>query len=78
VTIGYEHGHPVTPERVKRAAIRLAKRWLVEGPVDDRATTFSNDDGTYSLVTPGRRGEFFDLPEVNAVVQQYGLTVGVA
>jgi hypothetical protein len=78
VTIGYEHGHQTPPERVRRAAIRLAKRWLVEGPVDDRATTFSNDDGTYSLVTPGRRGEIFDLPEVNAVVQQYGLTVGVA
>lgn len=78
VTVGYEHGHPYPPERVKRAALRLAKRWLVEGPVDDRATSFSNDDGTYSLVTPGQRGVLFDLPEVNAVVQQYGLNVGIA
>jgi hypothetical protein len=76
--IAYEHGHERAPKRVRHAAIRLAKRWLVEGPVDDRATSFSNDDGTYSLVTPGLRGMLFDLPEVNAVVEQYGgMNIGV-
>jgi hypothetical protein len=78
VEVAYEHGDPHARERVSRAVIRLAKRWLVEGPVDDRATSFSNDDGTYSLVTPGRRDELFDLPEVNAVRKQYNLDFGIA
>lgn len=78
ITIGYEHGYATPPARVAHAALRLAKRWLIEGPVDDRATTMSNDAGTFSLVTPGMRGAMFDIPEVNAVTQQYSLTALVA
>ena len=78
ITVTYEHGHPYPPARVAHAALRLAKRWLVEGPVDDRATAMSNEEGTFQLVTPGMRGAMFDLPEVNAVVQQYSLAVMVA
>lgn len=76
--VGYEHGWPQPPERVRHAALRLAKRWMVEGPVDDRATAMTTEDGTYSLVTPGLRGALFDLPEVNAVVQLYGMQTTVA
>lgn len=79
VTVGYEHGHPRPPERIKRAALLLARAWLVAGPVDDRASTFSSaDGGTYGLVVPGRGGSIFGLPEVDAAVQQYSLRAGVA
>lgn len=77
ILIGYEHGYAFCPARVGRAALRLARRWLIEGPVDDRTTSMTNDQGTFSLVTPGRRGERFDLPEVNAVEQIYGYPQGV-
>lgn len=76
--VAYEHGYTTPPARVRHAALRLAKRWLIEGPVDDRATSMSTEDGTFSLVTPGVRGALFDIPEVNAVVQQYGVQALVA
>jgi hypothetical protein len=71
MTVGYEHGYDTPPPRISRAGLLLTKRWLLEGPVDDRATSLSTDDGTFLLVTPGMRGAMFDLPEVNAAVQQY-------
>lgn len=78
VEIIYEHGYSVTPARVSQAALRLAKTWLVEGPIDDRATGMATPDGgSYQLVTPGLRGSYFGLPEVDAVVRQYGLRSGM-
>lgn len=78
VVIGYEHGHDLPPLRVGRACLLLAKLFLVDGPFDDRATSISTEDGTFSLVTPGLRGSAFGIPEVDAVVQRYDLNVGVA
>jgi hypothetical protein len=72
VVVTYEHGHSYPPGRVSHAALMLAKRWLIDGPIDDRATSMTTEDGTFSLVTPGVRGAYFDLPEVNAVVMEYG------
>ena len=79
-TVGYEHGFDKPPERVKRAALMLARSWLVNGPIDDRAATFNAgaDGGTYSLVVPGRNGSIFGLPEIDQVVNEYGMRVGVA
>lgn len=74
VTIGYEYGRDYPPERIKRAALLLAKSWLVAGPVDDRTQTFtSTEGGTYALATPGRGGSIFGLPEVDAAVQAEAL-----
>jgi hypothetical protein len=76
--IGYEHGYPSPPPRVSRAALLLAKRWLIEGPVDDRTTSMATDDGTFTLLTPGLRGALFDIPEVEATIQEYGVRIPVA
>jgi hypothetical protein len=75
VSVGFEHGMDRPPERVRRAALLLAKVWLVSGPVDDRATSFSSTEtgATYSMVVPGRGGSVFGVPEADAVVQQYRL-----
>lgn len=79
VVVAYEHGHSYPPARIGRAALMLAKRWLVDGPIDDRATSLITEDGTFALVTPGVRGAFTDVPEVNAAIQQYGRSgVGIA
>jgi hypothetical protein len=79
VVVGFEHGFPVPPARVGRACLLLAKRWLVDTPVDDRITSMSTEDGTFSFVTAGVRGAPTDLPEVNAVIDQYGgYDVGIA
>jgi hypothetical protein len=77
VTVGYEHGHDTPPMRIKRAALILAKRWITPGAADDRAINVSNETGTYALFQAGVRGHMFDVPEVQAAVDQYNLSVGV-
>lgn len=72
-SIAYEHGHEYPPERVRGAALLLAKEWLVQGPVDARTTTMTNEDGTYILSTPGMRGAVFGLPEVDSAVMEYSM-----
>ena len=78
VTIGYEHGFPTPPMRMKRAGLLLAKRWLTPSAADDRAINMTNETGTYAIMQAGVRGHLFDLPEVVAAVDQYSLRVGVA
>ncbi|HVE27286.1 MAG TPA: hypothetical protein VNC22_17895 [Sporichthya sp.] len=78
-SISYEHGYDTTPPRVSNAALLLARRYLVDSPVSDRATSLTTEDGTTQfLVTAGVRQAVFDIPEANAVVAQYGLNVCVA
>jgi hypothetical protein len=78
VTIGYEHGHDYPPERMRQAAMLLAKQWLSPTAIDDRAINMSNDTGTYALFQAGVRGHQFSIPEVQAAVDEYTLTVGIA
>lgn len=78
LTVVVEHGYDEPPLRVKRAALLLAKNWLINGPIDDRATNFTTDTGTFALATPGLRGSTFGLPEVDAVVDEYRETAYVA
>jgi hypothetical protein len=79
VVVKYVHGHAYPPPRVGRAALLLAKRYLVDTPVSDRATSLINPDGTTQwMVTAGVRGALFDIPECNAVVDHYGLSFGVS
>lgn len=68
------YGYGVTPPRVSRAAVMLAKRYLVDSPLPDRATSLTNEDGTTQLlVTAGVRSAIFDVPEANAIVEEYGM-----
>lgn len=79
VEIKGSHGYTIAPPRVGRAALLLAKRWLVETPISDRATSLTNDAGTVEyLATTGVREMVFDIPEANAVVQEYGVSTGIA
>ena len=77
--ISYEHGYDTPPPRVSNAALLLARRYLVDSPVSDRATSLTTEDGTTQfLVTAGVRQAVFDIPEANAVVAQYALQACVA
>lgn len=73
VEIKYEHGYPIVPAPVNRAAIKLARFFLTPDPSnrDERATRIETDEASYSLVTPGVRGAILSIPEVNAVIEQY-------
>jgi hypothetical protein len=81
VVVGYEHGYPSVPLGIRRAALMLAKMWLVgnRSPIDDRAATFSaTEGGTYSLVVPGRNGSHVGHPDVDAAIDRYSLRTGIA
>lgn len=74
VIIKGTYGYPYPPPRVSRAALLLAKRFLVDLPVSDRATSLTTQDGTTQfLVTAGVRQAVFDVPECNAVIREYGV-----
>jgi hypothetical protein len=79
VEIKGSHGYVTPPARVGRAARLLAKRWLVDTPMSDRATSIRNDDGSMQFfVTAGVRDMLFDVPECNVIVDDYGLNSGIA
>lgn len=78
VIVGYEHGYAEPPGPVRQAALLLAKTWLVQGPIDQRTTAMSTEDGTFTLATPGLRGSLFGVPQVDATVNRYSMHVGVA
>ena len=74
VVIKGTYGYPYPPPRVSRAALLLAKRFLVDLPVSDRATSLTTQDGTTQfLVTAGVRQAITDVPECNAVIREYGV-----
>jgi hypothetical protein len=72
IGVAYEHGYPYPPPRVSRAALELARRWLIESPWDERMTAFrSREGGEVDILTAAN--DPFDLPEVVAVSELYGL-----
>ena len=78
VVVGYEHGYDYPPGECSRVAIRLAKHYLSDAPIDDRAIRVDADNGSWSMATPGIRGQRFGIPEVDAFVSAYGYAVLVA
>jgi hypothetical protein len=72
IEIAYVHGY----ERFPAADLPVrdyAAYLLTESPTDfnQRATSYSTGEITYSLVTPGMRGASFPLPSVNAFVEAH-------
>jgi hypothetical protein len=76
--VTYEHGYDYPPPMATLAALTWAKAILVKGPIDDRTTAFTTEDGTFSMSTPGMRGNYAGIPVVDAFIQQYDLTAGIA
>lgn len=76
--IAYEHGWQSPPPRITQAALRWARSLLIDGPIDDRYTSVSNDVGTFSLATPGLRGSVSGIPEVDATIAEYSLRACIA
>lgn len=76
--VAYEHGYDYPPPMATLAALTWAKSILVKGPIDDRTTAFTTEDGTFSMSTPGVRGAYSGLPVVDAFIGQYNLIAGIA
>lgn len=73
VDIAYEHGFKVVPAQASRVCALLARHIATKRPsnMDDRATSYSTDEATYSLITPGVRGMATAIPEVNAFIEAW-------
>ncbi len=69
IDVVYEHGRDAPLSRTLRATQLLARAWLIQGPVDDRATQIASaGGGVINLATPGLLGAVFGIPEVDAAL----------
>ncbi|MGE4338201.1 MAG: hypothetical protein AB7E55_19815 [Pigmentiphaga sp.] len=72
IRVGYVHGHDPMPPEIRRAGLILARYELVSSNLSDRATSFSDESGTYRMATAGlTRGSWFGLPLVDSVLQRH-------
>lgn len=71
VTLHYTHGYDRTPGAITRAALMLAREYLVTSPIPGRATATSIGDQMFRLTIAGRDG-VTGLPEVDAAIDQFG------
>lgn len=71
ITVHYEHGHDRAPGAITRAALMLAKEYLVKSDVPGRATATSIGDQLFRLTIAGRDG-VTGLPDVDAAIDQFG------
>jgi hypothetical protein len=78
LTIAYTHGYETIPGAAKLAALTWTKSLLVKGPLDARTTSYTTDDGQYTLATPGMRGSQTGIPIVDEFINSYNLHVAVA
>ena len=74
ISATYVHGYIDTPEPVRRAAMLLAVEYLVPTALPARATSQSTDLGEFrvSVANPDV-GRYTGIPEVDAVIGEYGL-----
>ena len=68
-----ECGMKPTPPEIKSAVVSLAAWYLTEHAMPDNATSASTDLGFMRFVVGGVDGASTSIPEVNAVIDRYGL-----
>lgn len=68
IRITYEAGTVPIPRELKNAALTVLRYQLVASAMPDRATSFNDETGTYTLSTPGQRGAIYGLPDVDVVL----------
>ena len=70
IVVGYEYGHAAPPWESNRVGLLLLLRSLVPSDVSSRATSFSNEDGTFRLSTPSLMHPT-GIPEVDEFIVAY-------
>jgi hypothetical protein len=71
VKVTYKHGYTAVPYAIKRAALIVLLDVLVASNVGDRTTFMSDGSATFSLATAGRNNQWYGIPYVDSVLQQY-------
>ena len=67
----YVHGYDSVPGAVTRAALILAREYLVKSDLPARATATSIGDQLFRVTIAGRDG-VTGIPDVDAVIEQFG------
>lgn len=70
IVVGYEYGYAFPPWESNRVGLLLLLRSLIPSDVSSRATSFSNEDGTFRLATPSLMHPT-GIPEVDEFVGAY-------
>ena len=71
ITLHYEHGHDRTPGAITRAALILAREYLIKSDLPNRATATSIGDQLFRITVAGRDG-ITGIPDVDAAIDQFG------
>lgn len=71
IEVHYTHGHDTPPGAITRAALMLAREYLVKSDIPGRATATSIGDQMFRLTIAGRDG-VTGLPDVDAAIAQFG------
>lgn len=71
VVVEHSYGQPAPVDGVDRIAMLLAADRLRETVLSNRATTWSDELGSYRFETPGRSGNVSTIPEVNEWVKAH-------
>jgi len=71
ITVEYQHGLDAPRLRTIQAVQILARTWIINGPIDTRATQLpAADGGVINLSTPGMFGAEFGIPEVDQALER--------
>lgn len=76
VVVEVEHGYDRPPADLREATLKRLRYLLnnVKSGIPDRATSFTvSDVGVFSISTPGQRGAWTGIPEVDAVYDRYSV-----
>lgn len=75
VTVEYQHGWSTPPADIRRAALMLLRHHLVRdttgGGIPERALSLTDELGTIRLAQPGRFGNAYGIPAVDAALKRY-------
>lgn len=71
IVLHYEHGYDRAPRAITRAALILAREYLVKSDLPSRATATSIGDQIFRLTIAGRDG-VTGIPDVDAAINQFG------
>lgn len=72
ITITYTHGHATVPRDIKRAALIVAVDELVNADVLSRATSQTDQLGTFRLSIPDPdKARWYGIPSVDSVLQRH-------
>lgn len=71
IRVDYTYGYQPIPWEVKRAAMWVARNYLTGSNVPRNAISQVDELGTFRLATPGERGSWYGIPEVDRVLRDY-------